>query len=222
MNPNSYVTQQASSQETVTTPVNTLETQTTALTPFWESSDEFWTSDGVRKTGTLGYAYPETQSWNFATPAEYSANVRATVRRLYGGSSLGSILAESTPGNLSNRAKLIVPSISKQSVKPASNETVQSASKETVQPASKENVQPGKPSAAEPSKATSSTATSSKATNTPLSFAPVKDSDQKPLGEVKPQQEPKAQPKPEDLPKTEPNHGNNPKRKSRSITIALR
>lgn len=214
MNPNSYVTQQASSQETVTIPVDTLETQTTALTPFWESSDEFWTSDGVRKTGTLGYAYPETQSWNFATPAEYSANVRATVRRIYGGSSLGSILAESTPGNLSNRAKLIVPSISKESVKPTS--------KENVQPASKENVQPGKPSAAEPSKATSSTATSSKATNTPLSFASVKASDQKPLGEVKPQQEPKAQPKPEDLPKTEPNHGNNPKRKSRSITIALR
>lgn len=193
MNPNSYVTQQEATQETVTTEVGTLETKTTALTPFWESSDDFWTSDGVRKTETLGYAYPETQSWNFQTPAAYSANVRATVRRIYGGSSLASILADSSPGNLSSGAKLIVPS------------------KASVQPASKENVQPAKPSAAEPSKQTSS-----KAAKEPASIPQVKGGDQKPLAEVKAQQE---EPPAESKHTKVPLHGNNPNRKSRSMSI---
>lgn len=191
MNPNSYVTEQEATEETVTTPVGTLETRTSALTPFWQNSDDFWTSDGIRKTGALGYAYPETQSWNFKSPQEYSANVRATVRKLYGGSSLGSILADSTPGNLSSRAKLILPS------------------KASVRPASKENAQPAKPSAAEQSKPTSS-----KATTESVSIQQVKGSDQKPLGEGKPQhEEPKAEPQ---HPTAAPKHENNPKRKSRS------
>lgn len=194
MNPNSYVTSQAASQETVTTEAGTLETETSDLTPFWASSDAFWNSDGVRKTGTLGYAYPETQSWNFKTPQEYSANVRATVRKLYGGSSLASILADSTPGNLSNSAKLIVPS------------------KASAQPASKENVPPAKTSAAERLKPTSS-----KAMKEPVSVQQVKGGDQKPLGAKPQHEEPKAVAKAEpehNVPKSAPEHENHPKRKS--------
>lgn len=180
INPNSYVTPQEVVQETVTNQVGTLETKTTALTPFWENSNAFWTSDGVRKTGTLGYAYPETQSWKFSTPDQYKANVRATIRKLYGGSSLASILADSTPGNLSNSAKLIVPS--KASAQPA---------------ASKENVQPAKKSPAELLQPTSS-----KALKEPASVQQLKGSDQKPLRQAKPQhEEPKAEPKHESNPK---------------------
>lgn len=93
----------------MTTNVGATESITTGLTPFWESPDSFWTSDGVRKTGTFGYAYPETQSWRFSTPQQYASNIRATIRQLYGGSNLATLIAESPPGNVSNRAQLNVP-----------------------------------------------------------------------------------------------------------------
>lgn len=93
----------------MTTKAGATESITTGLTPFWESSDSFWTSEGVRKTGTFGYAYPETQSWRFSTPQQYSSNIRATIRQLYGGSNLATLIAESSPGNLSGRAQLNVP-----------------------------------------------------------------------------------------------------------------
>lgn len=109
LNPNSYVTPRRATQPTVTTNVGATESSTTGLTPFWESSNSFWTSEGVRKTGTFGYAYPETQSWKFSTPQQYSSNIRATIRQLYGGSNLATLIAESSPGNLSGRAQLNVP-----------------------------------------------------------------------------------------------------------------
>lgn len=109
LNPNSYVTPRRATQPTVTTNVGATESITTGLTPFWESSDSFWTSEGVRKTGTFGYAYPETQPWNFSTPQQYNSNIRATIRQLYGGSNLATLIAESSPGNLSDRAQLNVP-----------------------------------------------------------------------------------------------------------------
>lgn len=93
----------------MTTTAGATESITTGLTPFWESPGSFWTSEGVRKTGTFGYAYPETQSWNFSTPQQYSSNIRATIRQLYGGSNLATLIAESSPGNLSDRAQLNVP-----------------------------------------------------------------------------------------------------------------
>ncbi len=97
------------SEETVTTQVGTQETNTTLLTPFWADPNVFWTSDGVRKNGNFGYVYPETQAWKFSTAQQYQANVSAVLRQLYGGSSLASIIADSTPGNLSNRAQLNIP-----------------------------------------------------------------------------------------------------------------
>lgn len=93
----------------MTTNVGATESITTGLTPFWESPDSFWTSEGARKTGTFGYAYPETQSWKFSTPQQYSSNIRATIRQLYGGSNLATLIAESSPGNISGRAQLNVP-----------------------------------------------------------------------------------------------------------------
>lgn len=93
----------------MTTNVGATESITTGLTPFWESPNSFWTSEGVRKTGTFGYAYPETQSWRFSTPQQYNSNIRATIRQLYGGSNLATLIAESSPGNPSSRAELNVP-----------------------------------------------------------------------------------------------------------------
>lgn len=93
----------------MTTNVGATESISTGLTPFWESPDSFWTSEGVRKTGIFGYAYPETQSWRFSTPQQYSSNIRASIRQLYGGSNLATLIAESAPGNVSNRAQLNVP-----------------------------------------------------------------------------------------------------------------
>lgn len=109
LNPNSYVTPRQATQPTVTTNVGATESITSGLTPFWESPGSFWTSDGVRKTGTFGYAYPETQSWRFSTPQQYNSNIRATIRQLYGGSNLATLIAESSPGNVSSRAQLNVP-----------------------------------------------------------------------------------------------------------------
>ena len=40
----------------------------------------------MRNTTALGYAYPETQHWNFATEEEYRASVNATIARLYSAS----------------------------------------------------------------------------------------------------------------------------------------
>jgi tyrosinase len=75
-NPQNYITQQNEANEHGGSP----------LTPFRHPNSEFWTPIGVRKTETLGYAYPETQSWNFATtPQLYQRSLRERVETLYGG-----------------------------------------------------------------------------------------------------------------------------------------
>lgn len=180
LNPNSYVTPQDATEETLTTEVGTEENKTSALTPFWETRDAFWTSDGVRKTGTLGYAYPETQSWKFSTPQQYRSNVSAVFRQLYGGSNLGSILADSSPGNLSDRARLNIPV--RASVKLASKVPAKSAESVPAQASVK--------------------ATSSQPSISAVSVEQIKAGVQKPLAETKPNAEPK-----HEEPK-QPAHGN--------------
>ncbi|KAF2874672.1 hypothetical protein BDV95DRAFT_296302 [Massariosphaeria phaeospora] len=62
---------------------NTLVDATTPLLPFYKTSSTFWTTNDVRNTTALGYAYPETQSWNYASADDYGAAVNATIARLY-------------------------------------------------------------------------------------------------------------------------------------------
>lgn len=55
----------------------------TPLLPFWNSTDTFWTMEAVKDTRVLGYAYPETQVWSYATGEEYRAAVNASIAVLY-------------------------------------------------------------------------------------------------------------------------------------------
>lgn len=177
---------QPASEDTVTTQAGTEENIQTALTPFWETSDSFWTSDGVRKTGAFGYAYPETQEWKFSTPQQYQSNVRTVFRQLYGGSSLGTIIAESSPGHLTNKARLNIPL------------------KASVNLASKAPAVPTASAAAE--------SISSLATKATESVKQVFGGDQKPLvGDESKHGDSKAQHTPEDKPKVEGKPVDNPK-----------
>lgn len=106
INPNTYVTSQEASNETVTTAEGTIENVNTPLTPFWKNSDEFYTSVDVRGTERFGNAYPETQSWTFPSARDYQASVRTAFRDLYGGSNLAFILANSQRGRLSTGAQI--------------------------------------------------------------------------------------------------------------------
>lgn len=106
IHPNSYVEPQRTARGTYTTRAGSNETESTDLTPFYQDSNSFWHSDGVKATETFGYAYPETQSWNYKTGGEYQASVNAAIARLYRGSSLATIIASSSPGNLSPAAQM--------------------------------------------------------------------------------------------------------------------
>ena len=110
INPKTFVTQQPARQGTVTTQVGDEETVNTALTPFWKNSNDFYNSADVQSTQRFGFAYPETQKWNFDTDQKYQASVRAAFASLYGGSNLGFILRNSQRGRLSTEAQLKLPS----------------------------------------------------------------------------------------------------------------
>jgi tyrosinase len=55
----------------------------TGLQPFWKSDTEFYTSDDVRDTAVFGYAYPETQYWDYASTDDWRKAVTAYVARTY-------------------------------------------------------------------------------------------------------------------------------------------
>ena len=109
INPNTFVTGQAATNDTVTTAAGTIENIRTPLTPFWKDPQDFYTSAEVRGTERFGHAYPETQPWNFESARDYQASVRAAFRNLYGGSNLGFILASTQRGSLSSRAQIQTP-----------------------------------------------------------------------------------------------------------------
>lgn len=112
INPNTFVTSQAASQETVTTAEGTIENVRTPLTPFWKNQQEFYTSSDVRRTERFGNAYLETQPWNFETTRDYQASVRTAFRDLYGGSNLGFILASARGGTLRTGPQIQLPQAS--------------------------------------------------------------------------------------------------------------
>lgn len=102
----SYVEPQKTGRGTYTTKAGSSETDSTDLTPFYVDSNSFWDSEGVKETETFGYAYPETQSWNYETVDKYKASINAAINQLYRGSSLATIIASSSPGNLSPSAQM--------------------------------------------------------------------------------------------------------------------
>ncbi|KAJ4345452.1 uncharacterized protein N0V89_011583 [Didymosphaeria variabile] len=55
----------------------------TGLPPFWKNENEFWTSNDAHHTDVFGYAYPETQYWEFASDEEWRSNVRGMIQSLY-------------------------------------------------------------------------------------------------------------------------------------------
>jgi tyrosinase len=87
LNPGSQLEARPAPQSTFTTEQGTSETSQSSLEPFWDASggQTFWTADGVKDSKTFGYAYPETQSWQFADNDAYQQALRQTVTQLYGG-----------------------------------------------------------------------------------------------------------------------------------------
>jgi tyrosinase len=80
INPNSYVVPEPSTYSTFTMTSGQTQDATTPLTPFFEDLyGTFWTSNSVRSTRKLGYAYPET-----AGSENITAQVIFAVNSLYG------------------------------------------------------------------------------------------------------------------------------------------
>lgn len=55
----------------------------TGLPPFWKNETDFWNSNDGRNTDVFGYAYPETQYWDFASDDDWRNNVRGLIQSLY-------------------------------------------------------------------------------------------------------------------------------------------
>ena len=71
-----------------------MEDASTLLKPFWDASGTtFWNSTRVKSTVPFGYAYPETQSWNFPTAQAYQASLTSSVTRQYGGNVLDNFVS---------------------------------------------------------------------------------------------------------------------------------
>ncbi|KAF1937431.1 tyrosinase [Clathrospora elynae] len=66
----------------------------TPLLPFRKASGDFWTLNDCRETAVLGYAYPETQRWQYASDADYTQNANAVVAKLYDGRSRAQLMAQ--------------------------------------------------------------------------------------------------------------------------------
>jgi tyrosinase len=58
----------------------------TSLPPFWQTPTSFWTTNSVKDTQVLGYAYPETQRWLYDDEIEYGSAVNASIANLYSSS----------------------------------------------------------------------------------------------------------------------------------------
>lgn len=75
--------------------------ENTELLPFRRPSGEFWTVKDCWDHKLLGYTYPETQPWNFATDEEYRASVEAVIANLYGASGTEEFVGrQAVPGGL--------------------------------------------------------------------------------------------------------------------------
>lgn len=88
LNPNSYVTPKPSDGNFFTEP-NSIEDTNSSLKPFWNTDGtDFWIPTNVKETKTFGYAYPETQSWNYSNVAQYQAALQQQINQEYGANAL--------------------------------------------------------------------------------------------------------------------------------------
>ncbi|KAH8787772.1 common central domain of tyrosinase-domain-containing protein [Hyaloscypha finlandica] len=86
LNPTSYTIRERTQDGNFVTQAGSVETSSTPLTPFVDASGStYWTSEGVRRTETFNYAYPETRRWAFTSESVYESNVANAVQQLYGG-----------------------------------------------------------------------------------------------------------------------------------------
>jgi len=85
LNPDEYMSSRPAPFTTFSTREGQIENAQSPLSPFWDDSGtKFWNSERVKTTKTFGYAYPETQSWNFPDQAAYQLFLRRAIARLYG------------------------------------------------------------------------------------------------------------------------------------------
>jgi tyrosinase len=57
----------------------------TPLLPFRRTADAFWTMNDCRDTTVLGYAYPETQRWQYDSTEALASAAQGVISNLYGG-----------------------------------------------------------------------------------------------------------------------------------------
>lgn len=85
LHPSSFITAQPAPISTFGVEAGTQQTAASDLTPFWDASGRrFWTPAQLKDTAVFGYAYPETQSWQYADPSQYQDALRQAVATLYG------------------------------------------------------------------------------------------------------------------------------------------
>jgi tyrosinase len=98
LNPTAFITPKPAPWSTWTTRAGTIETADSRLPPFWDKTGaNFWTPAQVKTTTTFGYAYPETQRWQFPTTQAYQTALRQNIVNLYGGNAF-TAFAESLTG----------------------------------------------------------------------------------------------------------------------------
>ncbi|KAL2672722.1 hypothetical protein Neosp_013436 [[Neocosmospora] mangrovei] len=101
-----WVTSQPTEKPNWAVPIRGIEDNQTPLLPFYKTADKkvpttdkFWKSSQVRDTATFGYAYPETNHWDFADPALYRASIKDKLRSLYPSGSLANMVVARREGN---------------------------------------------------------------------------------------------------------------------------
>ncbi|KAI8651642.1 Tyrosinase [Fusarium keratoplasticum] len=101
-----WVTNQIAGDGNWAVPTGGKEGNQTPLLPFYRTADKavpgpdkFWKSSQVRDTATFGYAYPETQHWDFADLALYRESIKDQLRSLYPSGSLANMVVATRGGN---------------------------------------------------------------------------------------------------------------------------
>lgn len=88
MHPNSWIIPEVARYNSYTTSVGDVLGSSTALTPFYASSNgTFWNSDMIRDINNLGYTYPEMAGISLSNTTSIlsgQASVAAAITRLYG------------------------------------------------------------------------------------------------------------------------------------------
>ncbi|EPS42856.1 hypothetical protein H072_3102 [Dactylellina haptotyla CBS 200.50] len=94
INPQNFVVNGRTGMGTFTMAAGTTENMSTPLTPFRQTGNAMFTSSGVVRTSQFGYAYPETVEYEGGRAT--SADITATVNRIYGRQAPAGVLREAT------------------------------------------------------------------------------------------------------------------------------